>query len=126
MVTVLPPADAGFDKLMVQVLVAFWLSADGAHCTAVTRTGAINAMFTVAALPFREAVTAALLSLAIVVTATLNAADMPPAGTAMDVGTVSTADVDEMLTVLPPVSAGFDRPTVQTLLEFCVKLDGAH
>ena len=118
MVIVLPPAIAGLDKLTVQVLVAFWFSAVGVHCTAVTRTGAISRTFTVAVPPFREVESVALPSDAIVAAVTLNAADVFPAGTITDVGTAITVDVDAMLTALPPVSAGFERLTVQTLLEF--------
>ena len=84
----------------------------------MTRTGATSATFTAAVPPFRDAVSVALLSVAIVAAPTLNVADIFPAGTVTDVGTVITVDVDEMLTVFPPASAGLERPTVQTLLEF--------
>jgi hypothetical protein len=60
--TALPPAGAGFERLTVQLPLVFGSRAVGVHCIDVTMGGAKSEMVVTAELPFREAVTVAVLS----------------------------------------------------------------
>jgi len=124
-VTVLPPVGAGLDKLTVQVLVEFCFSADGAHWTAVTRTGATSDTVAAAELPFKAAVIVATLSEAIVAVLTLNAAVVAPTTGLADTGTLTNDPEDASATVLP-ARAGFDSVIVQLPVVFGPRLEGTH
>jgi hypothetical protein len=83
------PARAGFESVIVQVPVVFEPRLEGAHCSDVTHTGATSDRLAAAVLPFKEAVIAAVLSAGIAVVPAPNVADIAPAGTLTDAGTVT-------------------------------------
>jgi hypothetical protein len=57
--TAAPPAGADFESVTVQVVLAFALRADAAHCSPVTRGGALSVKEKFAKEPFSDAVTVA-------------------------------------------------------------------
>ena len=72
------------------------------------------------------AVMVALELLAIVVVVALKVADVAPAVTATEVGTVRVELLLDNVTLAPPVGAGCVKVTVQVLEAFCPRLVGVH
>jgi hypothetical protein len=64
--------------------------------------------------------------LAIVVVAALKVADVAPAATATEVGTVSVELLLDNVTLAPPVGAAWVIVTVHVLEAFCPRLVGVH
>ena len=118
--TVPPPV---FDRVTVQVLVRLLVSEFGVHERVLTATAVASETEAVRVLPFKEAVTVAVWSAAIVPAVAVKVAVVDPAGTVTDPGTVSAAALLDRATVPPPV---FDRVTVQVLVRLLVSEFGVH
>src|SRR5436305_20083 len=107
--TLLPPGPESLDAVTVQVLLAFGAIDPGAHWNAVTTTGAIRETAVLADPPFAEAVICATPSTSTAAPATVNCADVEPAGTVTDDGAVTAVLSDASAIESPPVGAGPPR-----------------
>jgi len=125
MVMVLPFASAAFDRLAVQVLFEFELIAAGAHCIAVTNTGAISETLAFAELPLADAVITPVASVHIAPVLTFKVTPVAPAAAVTVAGMVS-GRADNKLMAEPPATAGFDRLTAQLLVVFGSIAEGVH
>ena len=75
---------------------------------------------------FRDAVRTAVALLAIFPAVAVNVAEVDPAATATDAGTVSAALFEDSDTFAPPVGAELARVTVQVLVALEVSVLGEH
>ena len=80
----------------------------------------------VAVVLFRDAVRIAVALLVILPTVAVNVAEVDPAATASDAGTVSAALFEDSDTFAPPVGAELARVTVQVLVALEVSVLGEH
>jgi hypothetical protein len=122
--TVAPPAGAALFRVMVQVLEALGAKVVGLQAREETSTGATRLTVALAELLLYVAVTVALWSLATLAVVALNVAEVEPAATVTEAGTVSTVLVFVILTAAPPVGAAFVNVTVQVPDAFGPKLAG--
>src|ERR1035441_1903427 len=118
--TVPPPV---FVSVTVQLLVPPLLSVAGVHDTALTVTAAPRAINVVCVRPFKDAVSVAVWSDAIVPAVAVKFAVVDAAATVTDPGAVSAAVLLDSDTVPPPV---FDSVTVQLLVPPLLSVDGVH
>jgi hypothetical protein len=102
--TALQPTDALF-SVIVHVLAEPPVKLVGAQLTELSATEATRLMTTLLRLPPRVAVTVADWLLGTVVVVTLKAADVPPAATVTEAGTVSVELLLVRVTVAPPTGA---------------------
>ncbi len=113
-VTVEPPAGAVCVSVTVQLLTALCPRLVGLHTTPETNTGAKRLIVAVFELAPSVAVTVALWLLAIVAAAVpLKFAEVAPAVTVTEAGTVSSALLLASVTVEPPVGAAAFKATEQ-------------
>ena len=122
-----PLPDAAFDKVTVQLLVAFAPSVVGLHCSDETAVAAARFTFTLCDVPLYVAVRVPFWSAPIAPVLTVNGPVVEPAVTVTVAGTVN-ADRPLLLstTDTPLAPAAFDSVTVQLLLAFAPKVVGVH
>src|ERR1019366_10038783 len=116
--TTLPLAGATFERVTVQVVLAFAVKAIAVHWTDERATGAISERVAVLETPAREAVMVALRSDVMLRVVAEKSAEVAPACTMTEVGTVRLALSSERATTLPLAGATFERVTVQVVLAF--------
>lgn len=122
-VTALPPVGAAWFSVTVQALDALGPRLAGLQLIAVTTVGATRLMVTLCEPP-RVAVTVADWLAANVPVVALKAADVEPAATVTEAGTVRAALVLVSATEVPPAGAAKLRVTVQVLEAFSPRLVG--
>ena len=121
-----PPAGAGLDNVIVQVLAAAVPRVVGAHARDVTRVGADSERVAFWELLLKVAVTTAVWSAGMVPAVALNVAVIEPAATVTDPATVNRTLLLESETTAPPLGAAFDSVTVQVLRAAVLRVVGAH
>jgi hypothetical protein len=121
--SVLEPTD-GLFRVTVHVLAEPPVKLVGAQTMEIDTAGATRLMATLPELPPRVAFTVTdwLLETAAVVA--LKVAEVTPAATVTDAGTVSAGFVSVRVTAAPPVGAGWVSVTVQALEAFAPRLVG--
>ena len=112
-----------FRSVTVQVLVPPLLSVAGVHDNELTVTAAAKAIDAIRVLPFNDAVSVAVWSVAIVPAVAMNVAVVDPVATATDPGTVSAAVLLDSVTVAPPV---FVSVTVHVLVPPLLNVAGVQ
>ena len=120
------PARAGFESVIVQLPVVFGPRLEGTHCSEVTHTGATSDTLAAAVLPFKAAVITAVLSAGIAPVLIANVADIAPAATLTDVGTVASVEPEVIRIWFPPASAGLDKATLHVADVFGPRAVGLH
>jgi hypothetical protein len=126
MATAAPPVPAALFSVAVQVAVMFGPITAGAHVIDVTITGPVSDKTAVAEPPFKDAVSVALPSTAIIEELAVKVAVPDPAATVIVAGTVTSALLEERVTTAPVAGAACDRVSVQRLVAFEVNVVGAH
>jgi hypothetical protein len=121
-VTVVPPVGAGFDKVTVQEVLALEDRLGAVQVRDVRLTGPSREMVTGTELPLREAVTVALALAVTVPAVAVKDAVVAVARTVTEAGTVRVALLEDRVTVVPSVGAGFDSVTVQEVLVLDARL----
>ena len=121
-----PPLVAGLESVTEQVLVAPEPRLVGLHCRVSRVSGPWSAKLAVTVELFRDAVRIAVALLAILPAVAVNVAEVDPAATASDAGTVSAALFEDSDTFAPPVGAELVRVSVQVLVALDVNVLGEH
>jgi hypothetical protein len=122
--TVTPPAGAALVRVMEHVLEALGARVVGLQVSAETSTGATRLTVALAELLLYVALTVAFWSLAMPAVVVLNVAEVKPAATVTEAGTVSMLLVFVSDTAAPPAGAAFVSVTVQVPDAFGPKLAG--
>ncbi|HUI58056.1 MAG TPA: hypothetical protein VLY04_23945 [Bryobacteraceae bacterium] len=122
--TALPPAGAAWFSVTVQVLEALGPRLAGLQASAVTVVGAVRLIVALCELLPRVAVTVADCEVVKVPVVALNVAEVAPAATVTDAGTVTTVLLLVSATALPPVGAAWFSVTVQVLEALGPRLAG--
>lgn len=118
-VTTAPPARAGTERLMVQIVLWLDNSVVSVQVSPVTPGRGMRATSAAAWVPFNVAVSVAVRLAATAAVEMVNVAVVARAATATDVGAVNVAAwVLVNVTVAPPARAAFESVTVQVVLEF--------
>jgi len=125
-VTLAPPVGAGWVSVTVQVLDEFWPRLLGLHDRLETCTEATRLTVVLAELLLYVAVMVALELLLTVPVVTLKVAELAPAATVTDAGTVKVELLFDSETLAPPVGALPLRCTVHVELPELPKLDGVQ
>jgi hypothetical protein len=125
-VTLAPPAGAGWVKATVQLLEELGPRLAGLHASDETDTGGAKLTVVLAELPLYVAVIVALCELVMAIVVTENCADVLPAVTVTDPGTVSVELVLDKVTPAPPVGATPLSVTVHVEVPELVKLVGVQ
>lgn len=86
------------------------------QCREDTVTGASNEMVTVSGVPLREAVSVALLLAVALPAVAVKVAEVEPAWTVTDGGTVRAGLLEDMATAVPPAGAAFDSVMVHEVM----------
>jgi hypothetical protein len=123
-VTTAPPAGAALLKVTVQVEEAPEVREVGLQERLVGTVLVTRLKEKVTEEPEREAVMMAVLSAVRVAAVAEKAAEVAPAATVTEAGTVSAALLSERVTTAPPMGAGLLRATVQVLEEPEVREEG--
>ena len=110
--TVDPPVGAACVKVAVQLDVPPEVTVVGAHCRLVTVIDGVTVTDAVPELPFNEAVIVTAWFADTVPAVALKLAEVDPAATVTEAGSVSAALLSERLTAVPPLGAGSDTATV--------------
>jgi len=110
--TLMPPVEAGAERVRVQVEDAPASSVVALHVNADTSTGGIRLKVAVCKVPFKVAVMVALWFVVRAPTEAMNVAELAPTDTVTDAGTVSRVLLSDRETVAPE-GADWFKLTVQ-------------
>jgi hypothetical protein len=119
-----PPAGAGCDRLIVQVLAELGPRLVGLHTREDSRTEVVRLRVVFAALPLYVAVMVALELPPRAAVVAVKLAELAAAAIVTEAGTVSKELVLAKVRTAPPAGAGWDKATVQVVEAFGPRLVG--